>query len=484
MKLKLEGGESGAVPPESPARVAVGETTIRALLESMEQELAELIREGLRREMFKPTDRVVRLWKIDNPVVEDGIVSFSSMHGEIATESSWEDLAFAVSRLGERLQSYHEATSKIPAQVGWRNVAEWYLLHAPRALLPDPALPNLRSSKLIESAVAYCRGDPMIWRSTLRLSGFRVKGGPIEFRTPTSQVLLRSPQVTDLEYAEPAVGFATGSLRRPNAHEIHALGQIDIESDSMNATHVESERLTSLLRLFRVCGARWLTSEYEIIAPLEDHFSTGTSSDRETSLETCDFSSTERSGLERFANELWLRIPPGQDITGFPPRDAEPTPIGTAYRRYCDALTLDGGVIERRFASAVMGLESLYLTDKPQGELRFRLRTYLGRLLDSLGYDGDEIAKQTGIAYEIRSAYVHGGHLGQKLRRQSEEFGGPSALLNRIEDYLRVSIVLALILGTEKSAMQDALDGACASEGGSKRLKETLGPVTSRIPRG
>jgi hypothetical protein len=65
---------------------------------------------------------------------------------------------------------------------------------------------------------------------------------------------------------------------------------------------------------------------------------------------------------------------------------------------------------EEAFLLYVIALESLMLADQTQGELSYRLRLRVARLLGRDGESRREIAKRVGDLYGIRSKIVHSGH--------------------------------------------------------------------------
>jgi len=84
--------------------------------------------------------------------------------------------------------------------------------------------------------------------------------------------------------------------------------------------------------------------------------------------------------------------------------------LTVAYNRYTDALS-QNGVLERRIANAVMGLEALFLKSSEDQELVYRLRIRISKLLSLLGYDPYEVKKIVSDVCTIRSRFVHGGIL-------------------------------------------------------------------------
>jgi Apea-like HEPN len=215
-----------------------------------------------------------------------------------------------------------------------------------------------------------------------------------------------------------------------------------------------------------------------LTAPLHEDMGTLTVGPDEHSYEQATIRPGDLPKLQTLAAAVWVNLPIGH--VGLP--EAEPTPVTTAFRRYCDALLRDGTILERRFASAVMGLESLYLPAKQDGELSFRLRTGVGRVMEELGFDGRAVEAEVAYCYGVRSAYVHGGHLSGKLRASGEKkFGNLQDLLRRLLNYLRVSIVMSLLLELPKEDLLTAVNDAMVSAKGSLGLAQILSPAKKLI---
>ncbi len=159
-------------------------------------------------------------------------------------------------------------------------------------------------------------------------------------------------------------------------------------------------------------------------------------------------------------------------------KEPAPSPTTTAYRRYTDALMRDGHLVERRMASAVMGLEALYLLDDNSGELSYRLRTSVANAMGALGADSEVVLRQVRMGYDIRSSYVHGGHLSKESEEEADKkFGGVRPLLHTVQDYLRRYIVLHLVLCEPKDSIVSALQGAVVSSEGRAALEEKIRPA-------
>ena len=143
-----------------------------------------------------------------------------------------------------------------------------------------------------------------------------------------------------------------------------------------------------------------------------------------------------------------------------------------AYQRYCDAL-IQTGIFEARIASAVMGLEALMLPDQVEGELSFRLRTYVAKVLGLLGHDAIAVKEVVKRAYSIRSTYVHGSKLSNKDEKSLvQQHSNLSKFTELVLDYLRMIIIVALVIEKTKGAYIPLIDDALVSESKRNELTE------------
>ncbi len=131
--------------------------------------------------------------------------------------------------------------------------------------------------------------------------------------------------------------------------------------------------------------------------------------------------------------------------------EGEETPIAIAYQRYRDAIK--PWEIEKIITSAIMGLESLFLSDDSMSELSRTLRMRAAKLLSYIGIDSTEIEKDLKSGYQDRSRYVHGGMiLSKRKTKLKREYGILQNYTRRIREYLRLSIIL--FISANKSAKE------------------------------
>jgi hypothetical protein len=152
-----------------------------------------------------------------------------------------------------------------------------------------------------------------------------------------------------------------------------------------------------------------------------------------------------------------------------------------SYRRYCDALLVNG-VLERRIANAVMGLESLFLKGGETQELSYRLGIRIAKIFGHLSYDPGKVREVVVNAYRVRSLFVHGSHLSYAEKRKLENrHGNINDFCKLLLDYLRVSIITTILTKREKEEFLDLIDDALVDKVKDDQLNNLLRPTRDAI---
>ena len=152
--------------------------------------------------------------------------------------------------------------------------------------------------------------------------------------------------------------------------------------------------------------------------------------------------------------------------------DATTTPLLIAFERYCDGLRPDP-VFERRIASAVMGLEALL--SEGGAELKYKLQTRVAKLLGTVEYPPLETSLNVGLAYKVRSRFVHGDRLtAREARNYTQSAEGAEAFAARCLDYLRCTIAVFLLCNLDKEKVIRLIDQALLDRSSETALEQTL----------
>jgi hypothetical protein len=148
--------------------------------------------------------------------------------------------------------------------------------------------------------------------------------------------------------------------------------------------------------------------------------------------------------------------------------------LAIAFHRYMNGLS-DVGLVESRIAEAVMGIESLFMTDKDV--INFKLSIRLPKLLGFVGVNPVEAKALIADGYTIRSKYVHGDALKPKeLRKVVEPHGGMEEMLGKLLLYLRNALVLCLFALPEKTKRVSLIDHALIDPAKHDELCKAIEP--------
>jgi hypothetical protein len=131
-----------------------------------------------------------------------------------------------------------------------------------------------------------------------------------------------------------------------------------------------------------------------------------------------------------------------------------------------------------------MGLESLYLRTNETGEITYRLRLRVAKILSALGHDVYDMKKLINYAYETRSAYVHGDKLKSKTAKDIERnYGGLDNLFKKVADVLRISIVTNLLIGggINKEDLITLIDDSFVGREKDDELRTLISPLSEIV---
>jgi hypothetical protein len=180
----------------------------------------------------------------------------------------------------------------------------------------------------------------------------------------------------------------------------------------------------NILKLFKVGSIKY--KSYRMYSKSLDPIYGGKLSTNDSKhVETCFIREEEIPNLKKF----WQATE--NDVTKLKILNkADVTFSDIAFTRYEDSL-MHVGVIERKIADCMMGLESIFLRDGgEQQELSYRLRLRVAKLMNHFGYDPFEVKKLVNDAYGIRSKFVHGGLLDyDNTKSLSERYGNEKNLI-------------------------------------------------------
>jgi hypothetical protein len=218
---------------------------------------------------------------------------------------------------------------------------------------------------------------------------------------------------------------------------------------------IETLKMTTLLRLFRVCSAQLDRLDLGSKSPFGMIIGTITTlHNKFPPTHPIILTDEIAKDFQRFLKSVEPRLP--SELKDFGSQKV--TTISIAYERYCDSLLISHPV-ERKIAFAIMGLEAIYLRENEVQELMYRLELRVRKLLSALSFDSEKTRLCIKEGYKVRNSYVHGGKLSDKERKRIEKMGITiDELASGLLDYLRISILHLIISGQNKSEYLDLLE--------------------------
>ena len=307
------------------------------------------------------------------------------------------------------------------------------------------------------------QGGPVRHTAQIFLVGVALRSDAIEVGTG---VRIRKPRKEEFE--RPQLPYLVGHFPRfPSAIvEIETTGPRDRPPQQLQ---IDVHRCIALFRLFRVGSVKYWHYDMRT-SSVVTRWPRGRagSGDETPALETYVIAPEDEPLLQRFWQTVTPKLP--TDIYHFRGRASHTT---LAYDRYSDGV-LQNGIIERRIANAIMGLEALFLREKD--ELSYRLGLRVGKLISIVcNYNPLEVAESLKDAYEIRSAFAHGDQLSKRTGKKIErKYSSTKKLLLTVLDYLRVALVATVMSGVNKVDLISLIDNALLDPRENDRLRSDM----------
>jgi len=254
--------------------------------------------------------------------------------------------------------------------------------------------------------------------------------------------------------------------------------EIEFLGRQANEIQIKVEQAIAILRLFKVGSVKY-TSYRMHSESITDLMASGifTAGERGGALERSQIRKGDVPRLKTFWQSMIKSLP--QNFYEF--GETRLDHITVAYKRYCDSL-LQNGVLERRIANAVMGLESLFLKGGEMQELIYRLRMRIAKIFVLLGRDSYKVKDIVGDAYKVRSLFVHGAHLSYKQKRRlNREYGDIRSFLLSLLDYLRISIIVMIFMKKEKEELLDLIDDSLVDRDKDTQLSNLLNSARNYV---
>ena len=352
--------------------------------------------------------------------------------------------------------------------------------------LPDSGISIKELETYISSYANHILGNPYPFWLEAQMRGIIMLFQSIEIQSkPEGRFYLRQITARDLEKERRGSDFLLGNEQSEpilnSFFEPSAVLRIECNAKDGQYILNQTRKVLVILRLFKTGGVRIVSHEVKsgishYGSGPDFHLSIQTLQDGLDPVNGYTVTDSEKRKFKNFWQIMSERLP--ENIYKI---DRPINHLALAYERYCDALLRDN-LFEKKIASAVMGLEALFLPEKPSSELRYRLSMNTGKIMGAIGENALEVKEKMATAYDIRSIYAHGSKVNKKEEDKiKEEFGSTLNFILIILGYLRKSILVYILLGLKKDAVQNLLGEAMLDKSKEKELLKMLGEVKKYI---
>jgi len=446
------------------------DNNLSSALKQLALSVKRTVDEGISNGTIKSKEEVFLRLKIDKFQYTDKGVTEASAHGEDITKTSWFGATLKLTESIKKSTEYSSALVQLANVFGKDDILSRDLEHFVGKLI-DKCLHNSKFGEveidsLIKTFLNNLRKEAVKCGAEVELEGIALRPDKVEL---SHGITLRRTKIEDLERE-----FLP---YEPIQHRLFPIPSaiLNIEFLGRGAREIQTkvERSIAVLRLFKVGSVKWI--RYRMYSDsITDIMARGTltSGGAEEALETYLITEEDVSKLKKFWQTISNVIPPSFFELGITKIDF----LTIAYNRYSDSLSKNG-ILERRVANAVMGLEALFLKDDEIQELAYRLSFRVSKLLSLLGYDPHEVKEAVSDAYKVRNRFVHGGHLSHKEKKKIEsKYKDVRNFLLQLLEYLRISIIVMMLSGREKDEIMDLIEDSFID----KKREEMLNGIISR----
>jgi Apea-like HEPN len=332
----------------------------------------------------------------------------------------------------------------------------------------DTCLENIKAREIESFSNAYFN-EPVSFTLHVELKGLLIEADPIEIFQDDLYFVLRQARAEDYEFEGPLSsqldGYKVPSRLIDSILEIHQLA-----TDSQSLLEAK-KKVLALLRLYQVGSIEAINTSAK-----SDSYHISASWPGGTTIFPANEYSISKMSKEQLVT-FWQRIYPilPSDIYDYPTHNDF---LAIAYNRYCESL-LQRGNPQKSIASAVMGLESLLSENKP--EIKYSLQKRTAKLFWALGFNALEVNELVKQTYNIRSNYVHGNRCTnsdlQKTVSKIHTAKNVHDILTYTLDLLRITMLVFLISGINKSNLLDLLDNALIDTDSASELIKLVSTI-------
>jgi len=431
--------------------------------------------------LIQPDMEPYHRWKVDKFKYTEGRVTESSAHGEYITKKSWFRASIKIEELIKKSEEYSSALELLTKIVGRRNKIAHDLERFTGKLsfrcLDDSKFSDGDVDIFVTNFLKDIKEEPLKYGAEVELDGIVILLGRIKFKIGDTNILLRQTRIEDLEKEIPVYR----PTMQPYPKTPSAILNIEFLGRQANEIQIKVEQAITILRLFKVGSVKYISYRMHSES-ITDVMASRISIAGESvgALEKSRITEEDTQKLKKFWQTMTKTLPPSFYEFGETKLDY----VTIAYKRYCDAL-LQNGVLERRIANAVMGLESLFLKGGETQEIIYRLGIRIAKIFSLLGYDSNKVKEIVRDAYKVRSRFVHGDHPSDKEKRKlNDKYDNIRSFLLSLLDYLRMSIIIMIFMKEEKEEFLDLIDDSLVDKDKDSQLNNLLNTARNVISGG
>ncbi len=438
-------------------------------LKSLASAIKKQVDEGLSNHTIKPQEEEYFRWKTENFRYTDKGPDYSA-RGEYFSKPSWVPAIFKLREIIKQSVEYSNMLEQLANVFGKSDefgYLDYFVIAVANQCISTPTTKETDLDSLITTFLKDLHEEPVKYGANVELQGIVLRPDSLE---PSYGITLRKTKSEDVEKTVPTYGFM---LRRNFLPHPSAIMKIEFLGRKARDVQRRVRKAIAILRLFKVGSVDFIT--YKMFSKsIVDRIASGTvSSGRtRTALEIYLVTEEDIQKLKKF----WQTINDALPESFFWPETKPIDYLTIAYNRYSDAL-LENGLLERRIAMAMMGLEALILKPTEKQELTYRLKIRASKLFSLLGHEPHKIKKTITDAYKVRSQFAHGGQLDYKGKKKLESrYGDVKNLLLSVLDCLRTLLIIMILIKKEKSEIIDLVDDSLFD----KKREELLNNIVSQ----
>lgn len=439
-------------------------------LQKLTDNIKKVIKKGISKKSFSPENESYFGWKVKDFKYTDKGIQSSGAKGHFSTKKSWMRATTKITDKIKESSEYKLALKSLKYAFARNERTDQDL----NAFIGKVIYVNLHPEEkeensekvIIERFVNDLLEKPVRCSAEIQLQGVILRQQKIE---PAHGIIIRQPISSDLEKETPYYPPALVDRFLPNPS---AIANIEFFSRQVNEVQRKVEQMIVMLRLFRVGSIKYLSYKMNSDS-ITDIIGRGTltSGKGHIALETSVINKEDEPRLKIFWQVLDRVLPSSLYELGRSNVDY----INIAYDCYSDAL-MHNGLLERRIANTIMGIEALLL-DSTQ-ELSYKLGLRSAKVMSLLGNDPQEVRQIVKDAYSIRSLFSHGRRLSYRKKRKLElRYGNIKNILSSTLDYLRRILVVMMIIPKNKDELIDLIDNSLIDNKKESELKNLLDPL-------